>query len=68
MNEIYRNYTGGRSKDGGSATDRDRILERTLGIYEIPFDDRIRWLELTELGVVRLAKQILRDLRQGLRP
>jgi hypothetical protein len=50
-----------------NATDRDRILERTLGIYEIPLDDHIRRLELTELGVVGFAKQILRDLRQGLR-
>lgn len=58
--------TGNDEKGGISATDRDRILERALGIYKIPLDDRIRRLELTELGVVRFAKQILRDLRQGL--
>jgi hypothetical protein len=50
-----------------SATDRDGIFERALGIYKIPLDDRIRRLELTELGVVRFAKQILRDRGQGLR-
>jgi len=61
-----RHYTGNDEKGGISATDRDRILERALGIYKIPLDDRIRRLELTELGVVRFAKQILRDLRQGL--
>jgi hypothetical protein len=64
--EMDRHYTGNDEKGGISATDRDRILERTLGIYKIPLDDRIRRLELTELGIVRFAKQILRDLRQGL--
>ena len=49
------------------ATDRDSIFERALGTYKIPLDDRIRRLELTELGIVGLAKQILRDHRQGLR-
>ncbi len=60
----YIDITRGRRR---SATDRDGILERTLGIYKIPLDDRIRRLELTELGVVRFAKQILRDRGQGLR-
>jgi hypothetical protein len=50
-----------KSKREIDATDRDRILERAFGIHEIPLDDRIRRLELTELGVVRLAKQILCD-------
>jgi hypothetical protein len=48
------------------ATNRDCILERALGIYKIPLDDRIGRLELTEFGVVRLSKQILRDRRQCL--
>jgi hypothetical protein len=66
--EMDRHYTGTRRKRWNiSATDRDRIFERALGIYKIPLDDRIRRLELTELGVVRFAKQILCDLRQGLR-
>jgi hypothetical protein len=52
-----------REVEKRDATDRDRILERALGIHEVPLDDRIRRLELTELGVVRLLYQILRDCR-----
>jgi len=44
-------------------TDRDSVLERAFGIHEIPLDDRIRRLELTKLGIVRFAKQILCDCR-----
>jgi len=53
--------------DLGTETHRDSIFECALRIYKIPLDDRIRRLELAELGVVRFAKQILCDLRQGLR-
>lgn len=65
--EIYIEITRGVMAQKGRATDRDCILERALGIYKVPLDDRIRRLELTKFGVVGLAKQILRDLRQGLR-
>jgi hypothetical protein len=47
-------------------TDRDRIFERAFGIHEITLDDRICRLELTELRIVRVAKQVLSDCRQGL--
>jgi hypothetical protein len=67
---LHRNI---RSKWGGAKnqerereiceTDRNRVLERAFGIHEIPLDDRIRRLELTKLGIVRLAKQILCDCR-----
>jgi len=63
---IYRDYKGVTAQKG-RATDRDCILERALGIYKIPLDERIRRLELTKFGVVGVAKQILRDRRQGLR-
>lgn len=43
-----------REVERRDATDRDRILERALGIHEIPLDDSIGRLELTELGIVRL--------------
>ena len=48
------------------STDRDGVFEGALGVHDIPLDYRIRWLELTKLGVVGLAEQVFRDNGQGL--
>ena len=58
-----------QDRDSGSgiiSTDRDGIFEGALWAHDIPLDYRIRWLKLTELGVVGFAEQVLRDCRQGL--
>ncbi len=63
---FHRSKWGERSRKKEreiAQTDRNGILERAFGIHEIPLDDRVRRLELTKLGIVGLAKQILCDCR-----
>lgn len=64
--EVGRSKKSREERERLQETDRDCVFECAFGIYEIPLDDRIRRLELTKLGIVRLSEQILCDCRQRL--